>query len=269
MQKKSVYRLIESAMMLAIAAVLSVIKVVDMPVGGSVTLMSMLPILIIAYRYGTGWGLLTGVTYGLIQMLLGLENLSYATSFGAAVAIIVLDYLAAFTVLGLGGVFRRTIKSQGAALALGCVLGGGLRYVCHLLSGCTVWYGLSVPTGESLNYSFVYNAVYMVPELVLLTAGAVYLSKLLNFRETTITRSVPAATTSPLIVPLSVVSVCSALAAVIADIVLIVPHLQTEDILFHIGGLADVNWIAVGIVTVSAAVVVAVCTAVTSRLNKQ
>ncbi len=271
--QKQVYRLTESALMIAIAAVLSVIKIVDMPVGGSVTLLSMLPIVLIAYRYGTGWGLLTGFAYGLVQLLLGLDNLTWAPSFGSAATIILFDYVVAFTVLGLGGVFRHTVKSQGAALALGAVLTGGLRYLCHVITGYSVWYDLSAPTAipsaQSLSYSFVYNGVYMVPEILLLAVGALYLSRLLNFRETTITRAAPAASRSPLATQLSVASVTALFAAIIADIVLIVPNLQTEEELFSPAGFAQVDWVTVGIITVLAVAVAAICTAAAKKIGQK
>jgi thiamine transporter len=57
-----VYRLTESALLIAVAAVLSVLKIVDMPAGGSVTACSMLPLLLVSYRHGTKWGLFTAFT---------------------------------------------------------------------------------------------------------------------------------------------------------------------------------------------------------------
>lgn len=268
MQKKSVYRLTESALMLAFAAVLSVIKLVDMPYGGSVTLFSMLPIVIIAYRYGTKWGLLTGATYGLLQMLLGLDNLSYATSFGAAVAIILFDYLIAFTALGLGGLFRKWVPHQATALSLGAVFTGVLRYLCHVISGCTVWYGLSVPTGESIVYSLGYN-LYMVPEILLLVVGAIYVSRLLSFQSTAITRATLIHAASPAATVLSVVGASGLLVAVTWDIVEIVPYLQTEDSAVWLAGLANADWLTMGIVTGAAILLFAICTTVAVKLNKK
>ena len=144
--KNKVLMLTESAVMIAFATVLSIVKIVDMPYGGSVTACSMLPLLIIADRYGTKWGLLTSFTYGVIQMFLGMDNLSYATSFWAAIAIILLDYFVAFVVLGLGGLFRKITKTQGQALCAASVVTGFLRYLCHTISGCTVWAGMALPT---------------------------------------------------------------------------------------------------------------------------
>ena len=83
--------LAESGIMLAFATILSMIEVIKLPYGGGVTAFSMLPVILIACRRGTVHGLFTALAFSLLQMLLGLNNLSYATSAGAAVAIIVLD----------------------------------------------------------------------------------------------------------------------------------------------------------------------------------
>ena len=77
MQKnKLALRLTESAIMIAAATILSMFKLVELPYGGSITLASMLPIVIIAYRYGTAWGILCGLVHGAIQLLLGSGTLS-------------------------------------------------------------------------------------------------------------------------------------------------------------------------------------------------
>ena len=188
MQQKSVYRLVESALLLAMAAVLSVIKIIDMPYGGSVTAFSMLPLLIIAYRYGTKWGMLTAFTYSLIQLLLGMENFSYVTGFTSMAALALFDYLLAFLVLGLGALFRRQNTSQTASLVLAAVVTGVLRYLCHCVSGFTVWRDLSVPFSQSLAYSLSYNATYMIPKIIILAIGAVYISRVLSFDNAGITR---------------------------------------------------------------------------------
>ena len=101
-------KLVESAIMLAIATVLSLLKLIDLPYGGSVTVASMLPIIIISYRHNIKWGLLTGLAFGIIQQLLGLKTLSWVTTWQSILAVILLDYIIAFTVAGLGGIFRKT-----------------------------------------------------------------------------------------------------------------------------------------------------------------
>lgn len=249
-RKSSVYRLTESAILLSFAAVLSVVKIVDMPYGGSVTAFSMLPLLVIAYRHGTRWGLFTAFTYSLIQLFLGLDNFSYATSFLAVVMIVLFDYLLAFFALGLGGVFRSKLP-QGAALSGAAIVSGILRYLCHVISGCTVWAGLSVPTAEALVFSLSYNATYMIPEVVILVLGAVYVSRLLSLDGTGVSRStvrnssaVSAATA------LTAVANTVLLATIVGAVVYIAPFLQNADSgeLFLLG-LSTVNWSGVGIFT--------------------
>lgn len=189
MQKKNnVLRMTESAIMIALATVLSEIQIVNMPFGGSVTAFSMLPVIIIAYRYGTKWGLFTGGVYGLFQMLLGMNNLRYGTSFWSVLCIILFDYVVAFGVLGLGGLFRKSIKNQGAALAAGSLLVSVLRYACHFISGWAVW-GVWAPEGvPAWQYSISYNATYMVPEAIVTIVGALLISAFLDFTSRDITR---------------------------------------------------------------------------------
>ncbi len=174
-----VRRLTESAIMLAASTVLSMIPLIDMPFGGKLTPLSMLPVFLIAYRYGCGWGFVTSFTYGLIQMVLGLDNLSYATNWVAVVAIIFLDYLIAYGVLGAGGIFRGKFKKQWLEFALGVGIGCVLRFLCHFLTGITVW---ADPSGELPVplFSFLYNGCYMLPEMVLTIIVGVVLCKVFD-----------------------------------------------------------------------------------------
>lgn len=187
-KRNTVLRLTESAVMLALATVLSEIQIVNMPFGGTVTAFSMLPVLIIAYRYGLGWGLFTGVVDGVLQMLLGMGNLKYGTSALAVIIIILFDYIIAFGVLGLGGIFRGKIKNQGLALAGGSLVACALRYLCHCVSGYFVWYIWAWEGFSPAAYSFAYNATYMVPETIITVVGALLVSFVLDFKNTDITR---------------------------------------------------------------------------------
>lgn len=267
--KNRVLMLTESAVMIAFAAVLSIVKIVDMPYGGSVTACSMLPLLIISYRYGTKWGLLTSFTYGLIQMFLGMDNLTYATSFWAVIAIIFLDYLFAFVVLGLGGLFRKFTKTQGQALCLASIVTGFLRYLCHVISGCTVWAGMALPTKEALIYSFSYNLTYMLPEIIVLAVGAVLISRLLDFSQTDIKRIVVRKSTSVVSVILSAVADVALVAAVIVSIVFIAPYLQAEDGTFLLKGILLVNWTPVLITLVCGVAVFAVLFVISNVIKKK
>ena len=268
-RKQSVYRLTESALLLAVAAVLSVIKLVDMPYGGSVTAFSMLPLLVIAYRHGTRWGLFTAFTYSLIQLLLGLDNFSYATSFTAVIMIALFDYLLAFLALGLGGIFRGKLP-QGGALCATAVLTGVLRYLCHVISGCTVWAGLSVPTTEALVYSLSYNATYMIPETIILALGAVYLSRLLSLEGTGISRAtVRREGVSVAATVLSAVAYTVLLITAVGDVIYIAPALQSASSgeLF-LTGLASLNWAGVALFTVIGVAVFAVLKLIANRCKK-
>ena len=222
-----VRRLTESGLMLAFAFVLSKIPVIQMPFGGSVTAASMLPIILVAYRNGTRWGLFTGLAFALLQLLREAQSLSFATSVVAGAAIIGLDYLAAFTLLGLGGLFRRC-RRQTVGLLAGTLTVCVLRYLCHVITGCTVWAGVSIPSSDGLIYSLAYNAAYMVPETLLTVLAAGLLSRVLDFRAPTLRRAdvgqMPARA-----------RVCRALAgllpavAVAADALVLFAAIQTPD----------------------------------------
>ncbi len=240
-------KLTESAIMLALGTILSLIKLIDLPYGGSVTVASMLPTIIIAYRWGLKWGLLTGFVTGIIQQLLGLNTLSYVTTWQSIVAVIVLDYLVAFASEGFGGVFRKK-HPQNTALILGVVLACIIRYVCHVISGATVWAGLSIPTEAALIYSLGYNATYMIPETIVTAIAAFYIGSMLDFRRDRITR-VPDKKGNANALIRWAGGVVAGL-VIIVDTVLVFAKLQnSESGEFDIKGLSSVNWVLILIIT--------------------
>ncbi|MBQ9859249.1 MAG: energy-coupled thiamine transporter ThiT [Clostridia bacterium] len=261
-------RLVESGLLLAVAAVLSFVKVLDLPYGGSVTACAALPILLVGYRHGTVWGLFVGFAYALIQLLTGMNTLSYFTSPLSVAAVILLDYLLAFTLLGLGGIFRNKVESQGKALVLGALLTGGLRYLCHVIAGCTVWAGLSIPDSAALVYSLAYNATYMIPDTAVAMLGAWYLSRGVDLRGVTPAR---AAAVQPLSRPLAVLSLLGKAALLVAavwDVVLIFAPLQdpeTGD--FVIQNLSLVPWGTVGIITAAGIAVWGMLTTIAKKVK--
>ncbi len=222
MKKNLTLRLTESAVMVALATILSLIPLVNMPYGGGVTALSMLPLVIISYRHGTAWGLLTSLSYSIIQMLFGLNNLAYATSWVAGVAIIMLDYILAFTVIGFSGIFSKVIRDRAAAISLGAFLSCSLRYICHTISGCTVWAGVSIPDAEGLYYSLGYNGAYMLPETILTVIGAYMVSTVFDLKSYPIKR----APYNERIGLLGILSIC---AAVAFDTVYLFFGIQTAD----------------------------------------
>ncbi len=256
-------RLTEASIMIAIATILSILKLASLPYGGSVTIASMLPIVIISYRHGIKWGLLSGLAYGAIQQLLDLNTLSYATSWKAAVAIVLLDYIVAFMAAGLGGLFKNKAK-QPFALLWGSLLTCIVRYICHVISGATVWAGLSIPSKAALAYSLSYNATYMVPETIVTVLIAYYIGSVLDFRSDSL-RYYTARNEEKLPVTRIIAGVVIA-GALTFDTVSVFSKLQNgESGKFDITGISDVNWLPVIIVSVCAVIAAVLLFTVLSR----
>jgi len=256
-------KLVECALLIAVGTVLSLAKIVDMPYGGSVTLASMLPVILISYRHGLGWGMGSGVAYAVVQQLLGLKSLSYVTTWQSILAVILLDYIVAFAVCGLGGIFRKCLKNQSVALVCGSLFVSVLRYLCHVISGATVWAGISIPTQAAIAYSLVYNATYMVPEAIVLVLVAYYIGSMIDF-----TKDLPVRLkredSDPTADMLAAFSGLAVLTALIADVAMIFGHMQDPDTgrfnieLLKVESYAESFWLVVTIVTAIAAVAVAV-----------
>ncbi len=202
-------RITESAMLLAVAIVLELISkqfIPEMPFGGQVTIVSMLPVVLISYRHGIKWGLVAGGAYALLEMALGAKTISAAFQPGYfgdgtlilnALAMCLLDYVVAFTVLGFGGIFRNRIRKPGLSLMTGSLAALGLRYLAHIASGYILFSGYAEwfftqerfpawgarlveslnPTALGLVYSIVYNGMFMVPEMILTAIAAVLLAR--------------------------------------------------------------------------------------------
>ena len=254
MKKNKVLSLTECGIMVALSTILSLIQLGSFPTGGSITLASMLPIVVVAYRHGILWGLGTGFCASLAQALLGLSAFSYVTTWQSILAVLFLDYVFAFAGYGLAGIFRKTLKKQYLAMLAGACLSGFLRYVCHVISGATVWAGLSIPDSAALLYSLSYNATYMIPDTLILAVVTVYIASFMDFRRPTparIQREDISKTDSILISS----SAALLLIAFIYDAVAIFTKLQSESGEFDIRLLSDVNWQAVAIVTLASIVI--------------
>ena len=170
--------LVEGAMLIAMATVLSYIKIFELPQGGSITL-EMLPLVIMSLRNGTKWGCLTAFTHGILQMILGFSNVMYCATLIAQIGCILLDYVLAFGALGLAGFFAAPWKkNRMVGAAFGAVVVGILRFICSFLSGWLLW-GSYAPEGMSaVAYSFGYNASYMIPNIIIMAVIVVILFKI-------------------------------------------------------------------------------------------
>ena len=210
MMNRKTKRLTESAMLLSLALVLEVVSkmcIPPMPFGGQVTLVSMLPVVLISYRHGVRRGLIAGLCYGFIEMALGGGTVTAAfqpgyfgdgAMLGRALIMVVLDYVLAFTALGLGGCVRDLIHRPGPGLMMAGIVSLTCRYFVHVLSGYILFGGWAAwfftqdgfpawgaklvesltPNMLGFVYSLVYNGFYMVPEIILTAIGAILLSRI-------------------------------------------------------------------------------------------
>lgn len=201
--KTNTSRLVVSALMIAIASVLSLLKLFELPFGGTVTVASMVPVVLLGYIYGTRWGLFSAFIYSALQLVLGVGTGIVSKMFlpgdeqmalWQALTICGLDYILANGVLGLGGIFRGKLKNAGVEVSLGAIVATFMKLIMHTISGF-IFYGAWAEwffSGEgglaeisflsgfcawvmenmqgkmlSLFYSIVYNSAYMLPELVI------------------------------------------------------------------------------------------------------
>lgn len=209
MKKQKLYWLVESALMIALAIVLEIVSkmiIPEMPFGGQVTIVSMLPVILVSWKYGIAKGLVTGFVYSLIEMMLGAKTVSAAflpveedgLGIWGAILMLVLDYIVAYTVLGLASMYKKAIKKNWISLALGAFTVLVLRYASHIASGY-ILYGawaewfftqegfyawgqtiLNKFSGNmlSLVYSVIYNGFYMIPEIIITTIVAAVAGKI-------------------------------------------------------------------------------------------
>ncbi len=156
----------EGGMMLALATLLSYIKIYTMPTGGSVTAGSMIPIILLAMVRGPAVGITVGVLHGVLKLLLG----------GYVVAPVqaLLDYPLAFGVLGLAGfLWLPSLRQKITGLSrhvlpfAAVFVAIGMRFVCHYLAG--IWFfGEFAPEGQAIwLYSLIYNSSYLIPEFII------------------------------------------------------------------------------------------------------
>lgn len=182
---KRTFNLVLAGVMIAMGTTLGFVKPFELPYGGAITLCSMLPVMFFSYRCGLKWGLSAGLVFSVLQLLFGLDALKGISAM-MVVGSIFLDYILAFTVLGLAGMFRGKIKNDAAAFTLGSFVSMMLRYFCSFLSGWVLWASFNETadmqgfiatffpalgnlsgTALAVVYSLVYNGSYMIPEIIL------------------------------------------------------------------------------------------------------
>ncbi|MGB7605051.1 MAG: energy-coupled thiamine transporter ThiT [Lutisporaceae bacterium] len=155
MKKMSTRTLVEAGVMIALAQILSYIKLYELPNGGAITAGSMIPILFFAIRWGVKPGLLAGTVYGVLQFLLGGSYVIHPLS-------ILLDYVLAFGLLGLAGLFSKSLWG----VYLGVFTGIFGRFVSSVLSGVILFASYAPPGMNPWIYSIGYNGSYLGVEFI-------------------------------------------------------------------------------------------------------
>ena len=179
MNKKRVLKMVECAMIVAIAFVLDLLPLPKWPQGGSVSL-CMIPIVFFSFRHGALWGTISGLLLSFVGMIMGV-SLPPANTLISVILCILLDYVLAFSLLGTADLFRRPFgENSVVGYIVGTSAAGILRLICSFLSGVFLW-GSYAPEGTPVwIYSLTYNCGYMIPNTVIAVIVIVLLCRIIN-----------------------------------------------------------------------------------------
>ena len=176
-----------AAICIALSFALSYIRILHMPMGGSITFASMLPLMLYSYMFGCKKGLIAGIVYGFLQAIQD-PWLLHPAQFA-------LDYVVAFMAIALTGCLRNVPSLKGkmrSQFTLGAIIAGVTRYISHYFSGVFAFgtfgadyaeqYGISALANPYF-YSFVYQSMYVIPEIIIVIVVGVILLSSANFRK--------------------------------------------------------------------------------------
>lgn len=172
-----VLKIAESSILVALAVVFELIfkaiPFLNMPQGGSASL-SMLPLFILAYRRGVSWGVVGGALYSIVNLLIDGGLYHWGSLF--------LDYLLAFSCIGLAGFFRKLAKNNSFWLCVGCFTGVLGRYLFTSLSGVLIFGEYAEPGMNVWYYSFIYyNLPYMMTSMIMCMIVLVAIKRIIFF----------------------------------------------------------------------------------------
>lgn len=177
-RRSNLIKLAECSVMLALSVVLSFVEIWKMPMGGGITLLSMLPVCLIAVKYGIGGALPTAFLYSVIQFAIGFASgnvFVYCTTAVTWIVCMLFDYIVPFTVLGFSGIFKKKFGNIGIIAGIALMI--AIRFVCHYITGVYIW-GQWAEGMSPYLYSLIYNIQYMLPECILTSVAAGILIKL-------------------------------------------------------------------------------------------
>lgn len=153
----TIHMLSNAALSIALAFLLSFIRLYRLPLGGSVTPASMLPLFLFSWAYGIVPGLTAGMAYGVLQFLQGGYVLSPVQ--------VILEYPLAFALLGLAGIAHESDRLP--RFLGGIALGAFGRFFCAFLAGVVFWGKPEDYAGSVILYSIIYNGAYMLPDTLI------------------------------------------------------------------------------------------------------
>jgi len=175
-----------SAMMIATATILSLVKVFEMPLGGSVTLLSMFPLCMISIVYGVGFAIIPCIVFGILQIVLS-GAFGWGLTPEMLVGTMLLDYILAYGSLALAGLFR---KKGVWGIVFGIVIACFVRFICHVVSGVVIFRTLdqfsafgNTFQNRPILYSICYNGLFMLPETLFTCIGAMIITRLKAIKE--------------------------------------------------------------------------------------
>ena len=171
-KRNNLLNLSEFSVMLALSVVLSFIEIWKMPMGGGITLLSMLPVCLIAVKYGVRGALPTAFLYSVIQFAIGFSSgnvFVYCVTPFTWIMCMLFDYIVPYTVLGFSGILRKSFGNAGIVSGIALMI--GIRFVCHYITGVVIW-GQWAENMSPYLYSLAYNGQYMLPECIFTCIGA-------------------------------------------------------------------------------------------------
>ena len=182
MSNKKIICLCECSVMLALAFALSFVTLWKMPLGGSVTLASTLPILLIAVKYDTRVGVLTAFAYSLTQLAQGFieGTVAFAMSFDVLIIAMLFDYVVPYTLLGFSGIFKR-FGERG--IYAGVSLMVILRLVCHYFTGVSIWKQWTPDGWSPYLYSLAYNGGFLFFDFLIMITVTVLILRVKQVRK--------------------------------------------------------------------------------------
>lgn len=146
--------------------------------GGGFSIFAQVPIIIYSYRRGIKNGFSAALVLSVYQLLTGLKNFAWVSGIAAYLIVALADYIIAFGCLGFGGAFKGKLKNPATELTVGSVVVCFVRFICHFISGVTIWTDYCPADMIVPVYSLLYNGSFMLAETIITVVGVLALSKI-------------------------------------------------------------------------------------------